>query len=119
MFITHDLEEGIGLSDRVLVMSAGPGRVIGEHPLRGERQVDMAHPEVRQRIHDGVLHRGGGPGRARLADPLGAQWVLRSSGLTWLPQHRTRGVVASSDHGLGDIMTLAALTWTVHGTASE
>ena len=33
IFITHDLEEAIGLSDRVVVMSAGPGRVIGDHEI--------------------------------------------------------------------------------------
>jgi NitT/TauT family transport system ATP-binding protein len=37
VFITHDLEEAIGLSDRVVVMSAGPGRVIGEYPIKLDR----------------------------------------------------------------------------------
>lgn len=30
LFITHSVEEAIGLSDRVLVMSAGPGKIIDE-----------------------------------------------------------------------------------------
>ena len=30
MFITHSIEEAIGLSDRVLVFSRGPGRIIEE-----------------------------------------------------------------------------------------
>lgn len=38
LFITHSVEEAIGLSDRVLVMSAGPGRIIEEI------QVDMDRP---------------------------------------------------------------------------
>jgi NitT/TauT family transport system ATP-binding protein len=41
LFITHDLEEAVGLSDRVLVMSAGPGRVIGNHPIPLDRPRDL------------------------------------------------------------------------------
>jgi NitT/TauT family transport system ATP-binding protein len=38
VLITHDLEEAIVMSDRVVVMSAGPGRVIGDH------RIDLAKP---------------------------------------------------------------------------
>jgi NitT/TauT family transport system ATP-binding protein len=41
IFITHDLEEAIGLSDRVVVMSAGPGHVIGSHAITLERPRDL------------------------------------------------------------------------------
>ena len=39
LFITHDLDEAIAMSDRVVVLSAGPA----SHPI-GEFQVDIARP---------------------------------------------------------------------------
>lgn len=46
LFVTHDLEEAIALSDRVLVLAAGPGtRVIGAHPVTLPRPRDVT--EVR------------------------------------------------------------------------
>jgi NitT/TauT family transport system ATP-binding protein len=39
LFITHDLEEAISLSDEVIVLSAGPGsRIVGRH------RVDLPRP---------------------------------------------------------------------------
>lgn len=37
LFITHSVEEAIGLSDRVLVMSAGPGEIIEDIRIELER----------------------------------------------------------------------------------
>jgi NitT/TauT family transport system ATP-binding protein len=43
IFITHDLEEAIALSDRVSVMAAGPAsRVIGDFPINLSRPRDVA-----------------------------------------------------------------------------
>lgn len=39
LFITHDLDEAIAMSDRVVVLSAGPG----SHPI-GDFTIDMARP---------------------------------------------------------------------------
>ena len=39
LFITHDLDEAISMSDRVIVMSAGPG----SHPI-GEFSIDLPRP---------------------------------------------------------------------------
>jgi NitT/TauT family transport system ATP-binding protein len=67
MFVTHDLEEAIALSDRVVIMSAGPAaRIIGDWkvPLArprdiGEIKLDNAfhevHREIWQMLKDEVL----------------------------------------------------------------
>ena len=55
-FVTHDLEEAIALSDRVVVMSAGPrSRVIGEFPIPLPRPRDVA--EIRLTPEFLRLHR--------------------------------------------------------------
>ncbi len=52
VFVTHDLEEAISLSDRVLVLSAGPGaHVIGSHPVTLPRPRDVT--EIR--LHPAFL----------------------------------------------------------------
>ena len=56
VFITHDLEEAIALSDRVVVLSAGPAT----HPI-GEYTIDLPRPrdvaEIRLTPHFVELHR--------------------------------------------------------------
>jgi len=56
LFITHDLDEAIAMSDRVVVMSAGPA----SHPI-GEFLIDLARPrdvaEVRAAPRFVELHR--------------------------------------------------------------
>ncbi len=66
VFVTHDLEEAISLSDRVIVLSAGPGtRPIAEFDIDLERPREVAEIRMTQRflqLHTEiweVLRRGG------------------------------------------------------------
>jgi NitT/TauT family transport system ATP-binding protein len=56
LFVTHDLEEAIALSDRVVIMSAGPAaRIIGDWKVPLPRPRDTAEIKVERAFHD--LHR--------------------------------------------------------------
>jgi NitT/TauT family transport system ATP-binding protein len=56
MFVTHDLEEAIALSDRVVIMSAGPAaRIIGDWRVPLKRPRDIAEVKLDRAFHD--LHR--------------------------------------------------------------
>jgi NitT/TauT family transport system ATP-binding protein len=56
MFVTHDLEEAIALSDRVVIMSAGPAaRILGEWRVALPRPRDIAEVKLEPAFHD--LHR--------------------------------------------------------------
>ncbi|MBL8331447.1 MAG: ABC transporter ATP-binding protein, partial [Rubrivivax sp.] len=58
LFITHDLDEAIALSDRVVVLSAGPAsRPIGEFRIDLERPRDVAEVRTTPRfiaLHDAI-----------------------------------------------------------------
>jgi NitT/TauT family transport system ATP-binding protein len=56
LFITHDLEEAIALSDRVLIMAAGPAsRILGEWRVPLARPRDIAEVKLERSFHE--LHR--------------------------------------------------------------
>jgi NitT/TauT family transport system ATP-binding protein len=56
LFVTHDLEEAIALSDRVVIMSAGPAaRIIGDWPVPLARPRDIAEVKLDPAFHR--LHR--------------------------------------------------------------
>jgi NitT/TauT family transport system ATP-binding protein len=56
MFVTHDLEEAIALSDRVVIMSAGPAaRIIGDWRVPLPRPRDISEVTLERAFHD--LHR--------------------------------------------------------------
>jgi len=60
IFITHDLEEAISLSDRVVVLSAGPAtRPIGEYVIDLPRPRDVSEIRLTPRfieLHDRIWH---------------------------------------------------------------
>jgi len=56
LFVTHDLEEAIALSDRVVVMSAGPSaRIIGDWRISLPRPRDTADVRLEPAFHE--IHR--------------------------------------------------------------
>ena len=56
MFVTHDLEEAIALSDRVVIMSAGPAaRIIGNWKVELPRPRDISEVKLDPGFHK--LHR--------------------------------------------------------------
>ena len=56
LFVTHDLEEAIALSDRVVIMSAGPAaRVIGDWRVQLARPRDISEVKLDPAFHE--LHR--------------------------------------------------------------
>jgi NitT/TauT family transport system ATP-binding protein len=56
LFVTHDLEEAIALSDRVVIMSAGPSaRIIGDWRVPLARPRDIAEVKLEEAFHE--LHR--------------------------------------------------------------
>jgi NitT/TauT family transport system ATP-binding protein len=56
LFVTHDLEEAIALSDRVVIMSAGPAaRIIGDWNVPIARPRDISEVKLDPAFHE--LHR--------------------------------------------------------------
>jgi ABC-type nitrate/sulfonate/bicarbonate transport system ATPase subunit len=45
VFVTHSVEEAVMLSDRILVMSAGPGKIDTDMPIDLPRPRDVSSPE--------------------------------------------------------------------------
>ena len=54
LFVTHDLKEALSLADRVLFLSARPGRVVWEQPVGLPHPREREDPEV-ERLRAGLL----------------------------------------------------------------
>ncbi|UOY03192.1 ABC transporter ATP-binding protein [Blastococcus sp. PRF04-17] len=77
VFVTHDLEEAVGLSDRVVTMTRGPGTVLTDRPvplgrprdlleLRFDPQFTHMHEQLWSDLRDQVtpIDAGTAPGRS-------------------------------------------------------
>jgi NitT/TauT family transport system ATP-binding protein len=52
LFVTHDLEEAIALSDRVLLMSVGPNaRIIGDYHIPLPRPRNLTEVKIDPQFH--------------------------------------------------------------------
>ena len=84
VFVTHDIDEALFLADRVLVLSARPGRIVEELPVRFERPrraEHLTHPDfiaLKRRCLDLLRHDAQAPSHERLT-PLG----VRPEPATW------------------------------------
>jgi NitT/TauT family transport system ATP-binding protein len=77
VFVTHDIDEALFLADRVLVLSARPGRIVEELPVgferprRAEHLTDPAFVALKRRCLALLRHDAQAPAHERLS-PLGA-----------------------------------------------
>jgi len=81
VFVTHDIDEALFLADRILVMSARPGRIIEDRPLDFARPRDaelVTSPEFTalKRHCLQLLHRGEADSPLPRMSPLGAPLAI-------------------------------------------
>jgi ABC-type nitrate/sulfonate/bicarbonate transport system ATPase subunit len=69
IFVTHSVEEAVLLADRVLVMSAGPGRIENDIMIEPPRPRDVASPEFNAVRRDVARRLTSHLARSRAAEP--------------------------------------------------
>jgi NitT/TauT family transport system ATP-binding protein len=52
LFVSHNIEEAVLLSDRILVLSSNPGRIVAEIPVKLPHPRDRTSPAFRQLVDD-------------------------------------------------------------------
>jgi len=60
LFVTHDLAEAVDLADRILVLSAAPGRVVAEMPIAVPRE-KRREPEILATLRGELARLAGHP----------------------------------------------------------
>ena len=69
-FVTHDLEEAIGLSDRIIVLTASPGRILGDYRVDLPRPRNLLEVKLDEGFIDLYLEHLGRPrGRGHEGEP--------------------------------------------------
>jgi ABC-type nitrate/sulfonate/bicarbonate transport system ATPase subunit len=76
IFVTHSVEEAVLLADRVLVMSAGPGRIESDFRVDLARPRDVSSPEFHELRRDVARRLTSHPA------PAGVNFARRGGGLT-------------------------------------
>ena len=76
LYVTHELREALAVSDRVLFLSPGPGRVVLELPVDLRRPREPGDPQVGE-LHDRIL---------RLHPEILAGAADRSGDDAWTPE---------------------------------
>jgi NitT/TauT family transport system ATP-binding protein len=56
VFVTHDLAEAVALSDRVIVMSSRPGRIVADVRIALERPRSVRALQKEPRFHEIYAH---------------------------------------------------------------
>jgi NitT/TauT family transport system ATP-binding protein len=111
LMVTHNIEEAVFMSDRILVFSSNPGHVVAEVPVDLARPRNRVDPEFRKLVDDIYARMterpAGKPGREGLFPGTGIAIALPHIELNVL-FGLMEAVAADPYHGHADLPALAA-----------